>query len=51
MPALDALPPSLIPLDEVEVLSWLQAAGTIVTVHKARSMKAATSLKPEAMRR
>jgi hypothetical protein len=48
MPALDALPPSVLALDGGGALSWLHADGTIMTVHRARSRKTATSLKLEA---
>jgi hypothetical protein len=49
MPALDAEPPSELSLDGGGVASWLHAEGTIVTVHKARTMAIATILKPDAI--
>jgi len=50
IPALDAVPPSVLAFDEGAAFSWLHADGAIVMVHRARSRKTATSLKLEASR-
>jgi hypothetical protein len=43
IPALEAFPPSVLSLEDGTV-SWLHAEGTTVTVQRARTRAAATSL-------
>ena len=43
MPALDALPPSVLSLEAGAAGSWLQAEGTVSTVQRATTRLMATS--------
>jgi hypothetical protein len=50
IPAFDAVPPSVFPVEGGGALSWLHAVGTMVMMQRARSRKAVTSLNLETLR-